>query len=672
MQGSATYSILSGMRAVMRDLFLEELRVDQGWSEFIDLLLSSLDLTALGFTQTNGMREQLLFSDYLSVIGSDYSCISSYRGTDSTGAFTLYVVNPYVTGSAGTYYDYGDCRISSTVQRVTYSTQDGSDIVSQESDFYQAWLYVPSGEEMVDGSVVLSQPWRDASVSPVTLWTSREALGLEWGRVVDLTTTVDPVHGDSLPCTFMVVVYDNIHTDAGDVLLDYSSGSGVPVACVDAGVQLGRVPQQLNVSAIYRARLRSGAGVSLNGVRPNMAGFWGILSGLGLVNASPIPYSFYYYSGADRGTHDRAYSDGETLSYVAFRGQVDATASAVDGANYLSPAETASYVGAVAAAPTPLVSTVWDSWGVGNTTTIYGYDKKYWVVGTNRSTADINVLYLGCLTGSTPVWGDDGVYPDSQGISFSPLTVSLGQQAQSSVRGASVYGSGAATLERVSPETTVAIDITSYPTLSDFTTTTSTSGALIGTPDGVPIVLPNSVLGFNDYGLIKDEHLLSYGLTQIDRIVLAVGCLKQTFVSWLLSQGFIATESEGDSYISWLTSLLQASAPLGLTVQISFEQIDMPVPLGVYGSSESVTLYIEVSPSTASVGASGSSTSVDLSSNVPWTVSGEVGPYIRVQQPDGSWGSSAEVSFDGIQTGTPTEEVTVDANRVIASVTQED
>lgn len=672
MQGSATYSILSGIRAVMRDLFLEELRVDQGWSEFIDLLLSSLDLTALGFTQTNGMREQLLFSDYLSVIGSDYSCISSYRGTDSTGAFTLYVVNPYVTGSAGTYYDYGDCRISSTVQRVTYSTQDGSDIVSQESDFYQAWLYVPSGEEMVDGSVVLSQPWRDASVSPVTLWTSREALGLEWGRVVDLTTTVDPVHGDSLPCTFMVVVYDDIHTDAGDVLLDYSSGSGVPVACVDAGVQLGRVPQQLNVSAIYRARSRSGVGVSLSGVRPNMAGFWGILSGLGLVNASPIPYSFYYYRGADRGTHDRAYSDGETLSYVDFRGQVDATASAVDGANYLSPAETASYVGAIAAAPTPLVSTVWDSWGVGNTTTIYGYDKKYWVVDTNRSTADINVLYLGCLTGSTPVWGDGGVYPDSQGISFSPLTVSLGQQAQSSVRGASVYGSGAATLERVSPETTVAVDVTSYPTLSDFTTTTSTSGALIGTPDGVPLVLPDSVLGFNEYGLTKDEHLLSYGLTPIDRIVLSFGCLKQTFISWLLSQGFIATAAEGDSYISWLTSLLQASAPLGLTVQILFEQIDMPVPLGVYGSSESVTLYIEVSPSTASVGASGSSTSVDLRSNVPWTVSGEVGPYIRVQQPDGSWGSSAEVSFDGIQTGTPTEEVTVDANRVIASVTQKD
>ncbi len=672
MQGSATYSILSGMRAVMRDLFLEELRVDQGWSEFIDLLLSSLDLTALGFTQTNGMREQLLFSDYLSVIGSDYSCISSYRGTDSTGAFTLYVVNPYVTGSAGTYYDYGDCRISSTVQRVTYSTQDGSDIVSQESDFYQAWLYVPSGEEMVDGSVVLSQPWRDASVSPVTLWTSREALGLEWGRVVDLTTTVDPVHGDSLPCTFIVVVYDDIHTDVGDVLLDYSSGSGVPVACVDAGVQLGRVPQQLNVSAIYRARSRSGVGVSLSGVRPNMAGFWGILSGLGLVNASPIPYSFYYYRGADRGTHDRAYSDGETLSYVDFRGQVDATASAVDGASYLSPAETASYVGAIAAAPTPLVSAVWDSWGVGNTTTIYGYDKKYWVVGTNRSTADINVLYLGCLTGSTPVWGDNGVYPDSQGISFSPLTVSLGQQAQSSVRGASVYGSGAATLERVSPETTVAVDTASYPTLSDFTTTTSTSGALIGTPDGVPLVLPNSVLGFNDYGLTKDEHLLSYGLTPIDRIVLSVGCLKQTLVSWLLSQGFIATESEGDSYISWLTSLLQASAPLGITVQISFEQIDMPVPLGVYGSSESVTLYIEVSPSTASAETSGSSTSVDLSSNVPWTVSGEVGPYIRVQQPDGSWGSSAEFSFDGIQTGTPTEEVTVDANRVIASVTQED
>lgn len=672
MQGSATYSILSGMHAVMRDLFLEELRVDQGWSEFIDLLLSSLDLTALGFTQTNGMREQLLFSDYLSVIGSDYSCISSYRGTDSTGAFTLHVVNPYVTGSAGTYYDYGDCRISSTVQRVTYSTQDGSGIVPQESDFYQAWLYVPSGEEMVDGSVVLSQPWRDASVSPVTLWTSREALGLEWGRVVDLTTTVDPVHGDSLPCTFMVVVYDDIHTDAGDVLLDYSSGSGVPVACVDAGVQLGRVPQQLNVSAIYRARSRSGVGVSPSGVRPNMAGFWGILSGLGLVNTSPIPYSFYYYSGADRGTHARAYSDGVTLSYVDFRGQVDATASAVDGANYLSPAETASYVGAVAAAPTPLVSAVWDSWGVGNTTTIYGYDKKYWVVGTNRATADINVLYLGCLTGSTPVWGDNGVYPDSQGISFSPQTVSLGQQAQSLVRGASVYGSGAATLERVSPETTVAVDTTSYPTLSDFTTTTSTSGALIGTPDGVPLVLPNSVLGFNDYGLTKDEHLLSYGLTPIDRIVLSVGCLKPTFVSWLLSQGFIATESEGDSYISWLTSLLQASAPLGLTVQISFEQIDMPVPLGVYGSSESVTLYIEVSPSTASAGASGSSTSVDLRSNVPWTVSGEVGPYIRVQQPDGSWGSSAEVSFDGNQTGTPTEEVTVDANRVIASVTQED
>lgn len=672
MQSSGSSIALGAMRQVMRELFLEELRIDQGWSEYIDLLLESIDLSALAYTQTNGMRFALKFDEYASLYSAAYGCISSYRGTDSTGAFTMYVVNPYVTDSVHTYYDYTDCRIQSGVQTVSYTSSPAQGGTLQESSFHQCWLYVPSGEETVDGSLVLSQPWRDTNVSPVSLWTDRESLGISWDRVVDLYPTVDPVHGDSLPCTFMVVVYDDLHTDAGDVVMDYTSGSAVPVPCSGAGVELARVPQQLNLSAIYSARYRSGAGVTLNGIKPFMAGMWSIVTGLGLTNTSPIPYRFHYYSGVDRGIGTRDYPSAETLGYVDFRGQVDATASAVSGGNYLSPAMTADYVGAIAAAPTPLVSCVWDRWGVLSQTAILGYDKKYWVVRSNRQASDIDVLYIGGVSGSSVVWGDSGVYPSSPGVSFSPLSVSLGQQPQDSYSGVSTYGSGTISLSRVSPETQVEPSITDYPSVGDFNTTTDGDGFLVGTPEGLPLVLPNSVLGYDDYGLHKDVHLLSYTTSGVDRIVLSIGCLKQVFASWLVSQGFIDSVSDVDSYIADLTALLQKSAPVGITVQVSFEQIDMPVPLGAYASSESVTLFIEVTPESGSVGKSGGSVSAVVSANVPWQVAGEVGPYIRVQAQDGSWGTATEVTFDGIQTGSPTENVNVDSNRVIASVTQED
>lgn len=663
---------VGALRDVMRDLFLEELRIDQGWSEYIDLLLESVDLTALAYTQTNGMRFSIRFDEYASLYSAAHSCISSYRGSDSTGDFTLYVVNPYVSDSTHTYYDYTDCRIRSGVQTVAYTDSPAQGGALQESSFYQCWLYVPSGAEVIGGDVVLSQPWRDTGVSPVALWTDRESLGLSWSRIVDLYSTVDPVLGDSLPCTFMVVVYDELHTDAGDVLLDYTTGAGVPVSCAGPCVELARVPQQLNLSAIYSARYGSGAGVTLNGIKPNMAGFWSIVTGLGFTNDSPIPYRFHYYSGVDRGISIRDYPSEETLGYVDFRGQVDATASAVDGGNYLSPAQTADYVGVIAAAPTPLVSCVWDRWGVLSTTEILGYDKKYWVVRSNRSASDIDVLYIGGVSGDSVTWGDSGVYPDGLGVSFSPLVVSLGQQAQDSYSGVSAYGAGSIALTRVSPETVVDSSVTDYPTLGDFNTATLGDGFIVGTPAGIPIVAPNSVLGYNDYGLHKDVHLLSYLDSKVDRIVLSFGCLKQVFAGWLVDHGFIASVEDVNSYIDWLEALLQKSAPVGITVQVSFEMIDMPVPLGVYASSESVTLYIEVTPESGSVDDSGGSVSVSVSANVPWQVTGEVGPYIRVQLPDGTWGESTGVSFDGIQSGSPTEDVNVDSNRVIASVTQED
>ena len=139
-----------------------------------------------------------------------------------------------------------------------------------------------------------------------------------------------------------------------------------------------------------------------------------------------------------------------------------------------------------------------------------------------------------------------------------------------------------------------------------------------------------------------------------------------------MDHGFISSVEDVNSYIDWLEALLQKSAPVGVVVQVSFEMIDMPVPLGVYASPESVTMYIEVTPESGSVDNSGGSVSVSVSANVPWQVTGEVGPYIRVQLPDGSWGESTGVSFDGIQSGSSTEDVNVDSNRVIASVTQED
>ena len=671
MQSSGSSIALDAMRQVMRELFLEELRIDQGWSEYIDLLLESIDLSALAYTQTNGMRFALKFNEYTSLYSADYGCISSYRGSDSTGAFTMYVVNPYVTDSVHTYYDYTDCRIQSGVQTVSYISSPAQGGTLQESSFHQCWLYVPSGEETVDGTLVLSQPWRDADVSPVSLWTGRESLGISWDRVVDLYPTVDPVHGDSLPCTFMVVVYDDLHTDAGDVVMDYTSGSAVPVPCSGAGVELARVPQQLNLSAIYSARYRSGAGVTLNGIKPFMAGMWSTITGLLLSNRLPIPHRYYYYSGVERGVTVRNYPSDDTLNYVETRGRVNAEESAEEGSNYLSPAHTADFVGIIAAEATPLVSCLWDLWGVLSQTSIIGYDKKYWVVKSNREASDINVLYLGAIQGSSVIWGDSGVYPSSQGVSFSPLTVSLGQQPQSG-RSVSAYGSGSVSIVRVSPDTSAVPYITDYPLLDSFNTTTSGDGFLLGTPSGVPIVLPTSVLGDEVSGLHKDVHLLSYGVRSIDRIVLSFGCLKQVFAAWLVDQGFISTVDSVNDYISWLEDLLQRSAPIGIDVQVAFEQIDMPAPLGFYSSSESVTLFIEVDPTTASVDKNGGSTSVDVSANVPWRVTGEVGPYIRVRKEDNTWGSSTAVTFDGIQSGTPVEDVDVDSNRVIASVTQED
>ena len=55
---------LDAVREVFRSYFLEELRVDPGWDEFLELILSNMDLRALDFMQSNGVPYSVAFNDF--------------------------------------------------------------------------------------------------------------------------------------------------------------------------------------------------------------------------------------------------------------------------------------------------------------------------------------------------------------------------------------------------------------------------------------------------------------------------------------------------------------------------------------------------------------------------------------------------------------------------------
>lgn len=615
---------MDSVRQAFRRYFIDELRVDPGWSEYIDLLVSALDVRAIHYLQSAGVPFEFLFSAFGSLFESSNSFVQVYHhkdGEDDKNAYTLLGFNmPF---GATTYYDFGEARVTSMLQDV----KDASGVLTSWATC-SLWV--------VPDTVTL-----EVLLAAGDSWASFVAENAVWDSSVDLFK-----YDVSTPCCFFVRVWDYLH-DSSDSLI--SPETKKDPSCV--GLQLVGVPDGVNASFVSGARQSSGVGNSLYGVSPYAVSLFRRLFGLG-IDYTLCPFRVYLVAGSNLGS-----TTVEWDSWVEFRQVLDAL-------NSFAPLSGSGYselVGLVAAEDS-LVSAVHDLWGTGDNVvssnspsaslraifakygSIVGYDKKLWVVGNNSPGSKL--IYLAGYPDSSSEWGSSARY-----VWASPSETTISEEAStSSAPGGSFkvgYGGGSSAGSGWSAKLTS--DYSVPPQIyhsSELLPYAGFEGIVFGTPVSdadpvsIPLVTPDSATSASSisYGITKDYYDLSLNAGSIDRIILSFGCSQAQFYSMLLASGLASSESECDGFIRRLEDILSASVPIGVRVQIEFNYRPSRVELSFAVNTPDLSPFVlfddggsGVSTKTISVGAVAGSTTVDILSNSEWVVSGSgVGPFARV------------------------------------------
>lgn len=634
---------LDAVREVFRSYFLEELRVDPGWDEFLDLILSNMDLRALDFMQSNGVPYSIAFNDFGDLFKTSGPFVEVLHVSDSSRSsegYTLLGFNmplryKFLSESGLTttdlqWFDFTAASLMSRPQSVSYYTSTDLDAAPQWLLRPSCYYYVPQTEEeavsldTLQGLSVLVEP-----VVPIT-----------WSERVDLFT-----YADGKPCCFFVKIWDYVHDESGAILRDAVSGEYFPTI---PALQLATVPETLNGAEILNARRRSGAGTSLYGTSPYASALFGALFGLGL-NYAEVPFRIYLASDDRLGTPTASYS-----SFVEFWQVLDALHDFLPRSVFLNP----EVVGLVSAEDTR-VDAVRDYWGTGDSIvssfstkdrlrriatrygSILGYDKKLWVVGSNAPFSDLNFL------------GHDGGDASAPYINTLPTDMYFTQYGSSaSAPGGSVrVFSDVAAWEAYVYNTSDPIYISPVTIRLDLS---SWSGKLLVSPtDGSGVtdylVTPDSRLGEPVYGITKNYVDMSIPDGFINRLVLSFGVSEDTFIA---SQ-FGGDSAAASAFLSRLQSLLEGAVPAGVSVQVLFGTDAHPVTLRFAMEVGTPDFFIRVSPSVVtSSGSESFSSSVSVESNTAWHVTSRVAPYIRVGANEYETSSSYTVEL-GPTSGSP-------------------
>lgn len=686
-------SELTRLQRYFRDLFIDELRVDDGWSEYIDLLVRNLALGSYSYLQTGGVPYLFRLGDFGALTGNVRSG-SVTSSTDASGVvsaipfcpimdvgdFYVLCFNLPVSSADSVWFDFGTAdgtpiRLVGTEQEVVYEESAGSG--SCVSYFPTASFYVPATSQEA-----LSFVQGDSLHLPsgISSWSA-----LAWSSYADLLRDI----------TFFVRIPKVVEVSVGEPLLVWD-GSGESTVLTDyeiAGFQLDSIPMQLNGSFILQARQAQGSGDSLYGVSATQAGIFETVRGFAL-DFERTPYRLYLASGVDMGQTERVYD-----RFVEFRQQLDGDQPLEEGWPVVSW-DYPSYpelLGLVAAERT-LVSTVFDSWGKDESSEsglhtlvsssslnpalramyrkygrgIIGYDKGFWVVVNNSLLQQ--------------VYGLGSTYKPSGVIRVLEGSVEDGQllvQFAPSGRSADALDSPLPSFRLDAEEDTQDIK---FRTLADGELLPEPVG---GIPESAKLIVESDYRAYNDAGgfvigtpvprgsgnsselllveeshpiqtyesITKDYHTLSVQSGATDVVLVSFACRKDDFARMLLDGGFISDLSEVDAYIAWMESVLRRSVPVGIDLQVVFNP--PPTELGVAigaqedGLLDAGSFHLLVDPLEYFIKAGVKHDlfyAIAVRSNVEWRVSTQgISDFVLVRTIGAvAWAEEITIDFDGI------------------------
>lgn len=674
---------LTQLQRYFRDLFIDELRVDEGWSEYIDLLVRHLSLGSFDYLQTGGMPYTLRLGDFAGLLGYDGGSLQGTPDDALQTAFcivkridTAYILcfNAPRGGNDVAWFDYGTARITSTLQEVEYMDADNA---SQVRYIPTASFYTPKAlSQVYEGGVGiydeldLATSFWDASrglMSPMS-WDD-----LPWQESVEL---FDYSTGDQ-PCMLLMRVPYDVEESIGVSLKGYG-GTTYPTDLRVAGIQLDSIPDTLNGSFILQSRQRSGAGTSLFGVNATQAGLFEILRGLGL----PVSFRLYLAVGLQYGDTRVVYPD-----YVEVRQVMDA----LRGSGGLSPWPEVSWgygrypeVVGLVSAERVLVNPKYDSWGYDKNgveclvassslnsklrevynrygVSIFGYDKKLWVVCNNsRLEERVGLGSPYRATGSILVI--DG---DTDGDGVLQVEFDASGKAYGDDFTLKTYQDGGikfAVLSDDEPWPTASGGLTTdleFVTSADSSAYGTAGGFLIGLPveDGArqtQTILTEESHPMESYeGITKDYRLTSlHDDGRPDTVIVSFNCSKSELAQILLDMGLIDSLDDVDDFIAWLEDLLRRSVPLGMDVSIMFTPTTSSIALGVSSVARGVDeqeLYLLVDPLQVVVHSPKPLYHpIVVRSNVEWTVDMMASEGLLVRRKGTlSWTTNLETSFVG-------------------------
>lgn len=665
-------SSISRLQAYFRDLFLDELRADDGWAEYIDLLVHHLDLAGFDYLQAGGVPYYFRLSDFLGIsgwdskaVGSDSPCSITPMLNKGDGVYVTF--NAPRTGSALQWLDFAaGVWVRVPRQKCVYmetSYVEGSNIEdhirTQYFDIGGLWRpsvlrASASGDTLAPGDIASVLYNNGLQVSVLEADTS----GVVWAPRVELTVYSNE-GASSQPCMVILRLPRYIETPEGDPLevawsadadsalvrafsagiYPFTKPEGVvdehgvtryyiPVDWSQVGLQVDSIPHLVNGGMVRSARMGAGVGQSLYGVAPSARSLFSTMYGLGL-DYRKFPFRFYLANGVSLGDYDIQYP-----GYVSIRGYLDPMRSVRDvykdsGADVLpdrwpvvswgygedvGDGSSVDVVGFVASERTP-TDALRDRWGVDlkdgefyslvdgvgmngalqelfvkyGGSSIFGYDKKLWVVINNGYGEAW--YYLGSpyrRRGGVSIYGDwnGKVMWDVGGTVMTPAQFRLESDVEElHWRPIDNPAALASVLDTNVLEGTVGSE--------DFDVYTRGGSFIIGTPsnggssDVIPLCTELSHAFYLPEGLTKHYEDLSFqdSLVPVERLSVAFLGTKASFGEYLLGLGLISSLDELDAYLEWLRDVFGRSVPVGIEVDIIFVPLPSRVALelGVSG-----------------------------------------------------------------------------------------
>lgn len=344
---------ITRLERYFRDLFLEELQADLGWSAYIDELVRHVDLSSFSYLEEGGVPYVFTLQDYLNVNTDGGSTLSGPKTPEAYQVFSdrdyYYVVLngprgsnevPWLDFEAGVWVTCPQQRVVYVDSGYSAAVADG-DSVSIGDRVHTA--YVRTGDLLCPGKLTDNAGDFVVDYDVATSFYVNGVLntqGLDaapWAPRVELSVYSVVGDGADQPCMIVIRVPRYVLDENGSPLEvswddDVKAAQEIygltqPVSAVVngkttwciptdlslVGLQVDGIPHIVNGASVRELRMSRGVGQTLYGVSPSARGLFETMYGLGL-DYTKYPFRFYLSSGVSLGESMVQYP-----SYVSIR-----------------------------------------------------------------------------------------------------------------------------------------------------------------------------------------------------------------------------------------------------------------------------------------------------------------------------------------------------------------